>query len=198
MTTGVLGMPAPGSKRAPEFDLQNSEKLKEFLEEFEELAERHGLTTKEKTKMVVKYVDKETKKFWKRLEGYGDDYVILKRKIMGVYSKTLLEDKPTVAELVKLVKKSAKGSIEDEKNLNTYYRKFWIVAADLVEADVINKKQHDEYFWKGLPQELRYAISNRLEARDPDFESDQIPEVEKAIEAGRFVLRKASARGGWG
>ena len=76
--------------------------------------------------------------------------MMLKRKIIGAYSKTLLEDKPAVAELVKLVKKSAKGSIEDEEDLDTYYRKFWIVTTDLVEADVINKKQHNEYFWKGL------------------------------------------------
>jgi len=54
--------------------------------------------------------------------------------------KTLLEDKTTVAELVKLVKRSAKGRIVDEEDLDTYYRKFWIIAADLVEADVINKK----------------------------------------------------------
>jgi len=119
MATGVLGMPAPGLKQAPEFDSRNPEELKEFLEEFEELTERHGLTTKEKTKIVVKYVDKETKKFWKRLEGYRDNYAILKRKIMGAYSKTLLEDKPTVAKLVKLVKKSAKGSIHDEEDLDT-------------------------------------------------------------------------------
>jgi len=63
IATGVLGMPAPGSKHAPEFDLQNPEELKEFLEEFKELAERHRLTTKKKTKIVVKYVDKETMKF---------------------------------------------------------------------------------------------------------------------------------------
>ena len=56
-------MPAPGSRCAPEFDSRNLEELKEFLEEFEKLAKRHGLTTKEKAKMVVKYVDKETKKF---------------------------------------------------------------------------------------------------------------------------------------
>jgi len=124
--------------------------------------------------------------------------MMLKRKIMGAYSKTLLEDKLTVAKLVKLVKKSAKGSIEDEEDLDTYYRKFWIVTADLVEADVINKKQHDKYFWKGLPRELRYAISDRLEARNPNFESNQVPEVEKAIEADCFVLRKTLARGGWG
>jgi len=90
--------------------------------------------------------------------------MILKRKIMGAYSKTLLEDKLAVAELVKLVKKLAKGSIADEEDLDMYYRKFWIVAVDLVKADIINKKQHDEYFWKGLPRELWYAISDCLEA----------------------------------
>ena len=112
MATEVLGMPVPESKQAPEFDSRNSEELKEFLEEFEELAKRHGLTTKEKTKMVVKYVNKETKKFWKRLEGYRDNYGKLKRKIMGAYSKTFLENKPTVAELVKLVKNQQKGALQ--------------------------------------------------------------------------------------
>jgi len=124
--------------------------------------------------------------------------MISKRKIIGAYSKTLLEDKLTVAELVKLVKKLAKESIADEEDLDTYYRKFWIVVADLVEADIINKKQHDKYFWKGLPRELQYAISHCPKARDADFKSNQVPEVEKAMEAGCFVLRKAAARGGWG
>ena len=76
MATGVLGMPAPGSRRAPEFDLRNPEELKKFLEEFEELAERHGLMTKEKTKMVVKYIDKETKKFCVIFRKY-DNYLII-------------------------------------------------------------------------------------------------------------------------
>ena len=110
--------------------------------------------------------------------------------------KTLLEDKMTVAELVKLVKRSAKGRIADEENLDMYYRKFWIIAANLVEADVINKKQHDEYFWKELPRELQYAISDCLEVQDANFKSDQVPEMEKTIEAEWFVLRKAVARGG--
>jgi len=66
-----------------------------------------------------------------------------------------------------------------------------------VEAEVINKKQHNEYFWKGLPCNLRYAIGDCLEARDADFESNQIPVVKRAMEARRFVLRKAATRGGW-
>jgi len=63
MATEVLGMPAPGSRRALDFDSRNLEELKEFLEEFEELAEKFGLTMREKAKIVVKYVDKETKQF---------------------------------------------------------------------------------------------------------------------------------------
>jgi len=75
MVTGVLGMLVPGSRRAPDFGSRNPEELKEFLEEFEELAEKFGLTMREKAKMVVKYANKETKQFWKKLEGYGDDYI---------------------------------------------------------------------------------------------------------------------------
>jgi len=85
MATEVLGMPALGPRRAPDFDSRNPEELKEFLEEFEELAEKFGLMMREKAKMVVKYTDKEIKQFWKRLEGYGDDYVKLKRKIIEAY-----------------------------------------------------------------------------------------------------------------
>jgi len=62
-TTGVLGMSVPRSRWAPDFDLCNPKDLKEFLEEFEELVERCRLMEREKAKMVVKYVDKETKKF---------------------------------------------------------------------------------------------------------------------------------------
>jgi len=53
MATEVLGMPAPGSRRAPDFDSRNLEELKEFLKEFEELAEKFGLTMREKAKIVV-------------------------------------------------------------------------------------------------------------------------------------------------
>ena len=95
-------------------------------------------------------MDKEMKKFWKRLEGYGNNYATLKRKIVGAYLKTLLENKLIVAQLVKLVKKSARDVIEDEKDLDTYYWKSWIVATNLVEANIINVRQYNKYFWKQL------------------------------------------------
>jgi len=58
----------------------------------------------------------------------------------------------------------------------------------------LTKKQHNKYFWKGLLCNLRYAISNHLEARDADFESDQIPGLERAMEAGQFVKESSYKR----
>jgi len=121
----------------------------------------------------------------------------LKKKIIGAYSKNFSEDKPIIAELIKLVKKSAKGTIEDKEDLGTYYRKFRNIAADLVEEEIINKRQHDKYFWKRLSCELCYAIYNHLKAQDSDFECDQVPKVEMVMKAGYFVLRKAAARRRW-
>jgi len=56
------------------------------------------------------------------------------------YSKNFLEDELIIAKLIKLVKKSAKGTIEDKKDLDTYYKKFRNIVTDLVEEKIINKK----------------------------------------------------------
>ena len=78
--TRILEMSASRFRRALNFDFWNSEGFKEFFKEFKELADKCGLIKKEKAKTVVKYIDKEIKKFWKRLEGYGENYRILKEK----------------------------------------------------------------------------------------------------------------------
>jgi len=77
--------------------------------------------------------------------------------------KTVLEDKPKITQLVKLVKKSTKDIIGNKENLDAHYWRFWIMVADLIKADIINKKQYSEYFWKRLSHNLCYAISNHLE-----------------------------------
>jgi len=65
---------------------------------------------------------------------------------MEAYSKNFLEDEPIMAELIKLVKKSVKGTIENKEDLDIYYRKFRNIAVDLVEEEIINERQHDKYF----------------------------------------------------
>ncbi|KXN91863.1 hypothetical protein AN958_11543 [Leucoagaricus sp. SymC.cos] len=183
-------MPTPGSRHAPDFNSKDPEELKEFLEKFEELAKSCCLIEKEKAKVVVKYVDKEMKAYWKRMEGYDKEWGKLKDVILDGYLTLSLDSgKPTVAQLVKIMKSYKKGKIEDEEELDTYCHKFWIIVSDLVEAKVIDEKWRDEYFWKGLPRKL-------LASCNASFESEDVPSMKDAIKAGGFVLRRAVARGG--
>jgi hypothetical protein len=76
-------MPPVGGKHAPAFDGSEPRELNEFFEEFERLATRCGLDAAEKSKMVVKYVDLETRRLWKAMDGYGQDYNLMKTDILA-------------------------------------------------------------------------------------------------------------------
>ncbi|KAF8805970.1 hypothetical protein BYT27DRAFT_7257754 [Phlegmacium glaucopus] len=93
MVKGTKAMPDPGSRRAPDYDLDYPDELEEFLEDFEELAWKYELTSREMSKIVVKYVDRKTKTAWKRLEGYDESYKLLKKKIIKMYHKNKRESK---------------------------------------------------------------------------------------------------------
>jgi len=82
---GISAMPTPGSKRAPLFE-GDVEELLDFFVEFEELAGDCQLKDQEKVKMVVRYVTKEIKRFWKSLEGYKTGkFEDLKKSVMAEY-----------------------------------------------------------------------------------------------------------------
>ncbi|KAF8802581.1 hypothetical protein BYT27DRAFT_7260188 [Phlegmacium glaucopus] len=137
-TKGVAGMPTPGSARAPDFNLKYLTELKDFFQEFEEHTAACGLDKVEKARIVVRYMDGVTKRFWRSLEGYEEDYEVLKEKILSSYLTTQLGEKYTTNELVKFVTKSANGVIDEETDLNAYYRQFWPVASYLVKNKRIN------------------------------------------------------------
>ncbi|THV04530.1 hypothetical protein K435DRAFT_835349 [Dendrothele bispora CBS 962.96] len=61
-------MPTPGLLKAPSFSGDTAD-LKEFFEDFEELTKECELGEEEKVRGVVKYADKEVRKFWKTLKG---------------------------------------------------------------------------------------------------------------------------------
>jgi hypothetical protein len=78
---GISAMPGPGSSKAPSFNGETADLL-EFLELFDDLATSSALTDEEKCKMVVRYADQDTKRFWVTLGGYASkDYAVLKNNI---------------------------------------------------------------------------------------------------------------------
>jgi hypothetical protein len=130
----ILPMPVPKLKKALKFKVKCLEDLKLFLEEFEAAAMHCKLTEKEKSKEVVKYADKESKEFWKGLEGYDDDFMVLKDKILSLYSKEHVDNMLMVQKLKKYVKKTFCYCMYKEEELDTYYTKFHTWSKCLITA----------------------------------------------------------------
>ncbi|THU86905.1 hypothetical protein K435DRAFT_618291, partial [Dendrothele bispora CBS 962.96] len=124
-------MPTPGSLKAPSFSGDTAD-LKEFFEDFEELVKGCELSEEEKVRGVVKYAEKEVRKFWKTLKGYEEKkWIELKQQIMDAYPGSGKGHRYTVAYLSKLVSWQSKQRITSESHLLTYYHKFRPVAQAL-------------------------------------------------------------------
>jgi hypothetical protein len=117
-------MPGPGSSKAPSFNGETSELL-EFLELFEDLASSCGLTDADKCKMVVRYVNLETKRFWVTLTGYeSKDFGTFKANIIGQYPGAAKGARYTIRDLERVILNSAESDVSTETELVQYYRQF--------------------------------------------------------------------------
>ncbi|KAJ3737839.1 hypothetical protein DFJ43DRAFT_978461, partial [Lentinula guzmanii] len=125
-------MPAPGSSKAPTKFTGEAQDLKDFIEEFEDCANVQELTDEEKVKMVIKYTDRETMRYWKTLDAYA-------RKNWGALKKDLLEAYPgaekghrfSVLGLRKLAQRQARKRIASENDLVKYYQQFQVMSTAL-------------------------------------------------------------------
>lgn len=181
-------MPGPGSSKAPSFKGETADLL-EFLELFEDLATSCALTDTEKCKMVVRYVDQDTKRFWVTLGGYASkDYAVLKTNILAQYPGASMGVHYTIRDLERIVLNTADSDISTETELLHYYRQFRPVAVWLEANSKISARERDWYFWQGLPQSARRAIDRRLELKETNYTRNEATDFEKVLEAGRFVF----------
>ncbi|KIJ65376.1 hypothetical protein HYDPIDRAFT_167090 [Hydnomerulius pinastri MD-312] len=185
---GINAMPAPTSNKVPSFDGGTSELL-EFFDYFEDLASACSLTDADKCKVIVRYVDKTTKRFWITLTGYENhDYKTFKDSILAQYPGAKKGIKYNRRDLELVVESPSNEDISTETEIHHYYRKFRPVAVWLVANKKISTHERDQYFWQGLPVSVRRSIDRRLELKNADYSRDEPTDYENVLEAGRFVL----------
>jgi hypothetical protein len=148
----------PNSSKVPLFNSETSELL-EFFEVFEDLASTYGLTSTDKCKSLVHYVDRQTKHFWITLMGFeSHEYGTFKKNILSQYPGASKGQRYTVCELERIVVNQADSDINTEKELMHYYSQFRAVAVWLVSNGKISGHDLDKYFWQGLPVQARRQI----------------------------------------
>ena len=106
-----------------------------FLWEYEELANGHGLTEQQKVDWVIRYVDRSQRDLWKSLDGYAaSDWVDLCNELQGMYLETPLERKYSKRKLSDFVNQTSKVRINEEKDVLNYFRQFNLLSKLLVDS----------------------------------------------------------------
>ncbi|KAG2338996.1 hypothetical protein BDR05DRAFT_1040499, partial [Suillus weaverae] len=99
-----------------------------------------ALSEADKCKMIVRYVNRETKRFWLTLTGYeSQDYALFKASILAQYSGADKGQRYSIRDLERIVISYADNDISTETELLQYYRQFrpvahWLVANSKISA----------------------------------------------------------------
>jgi hypothetical protein len=196
-------MPTPRSKLAPYFTGDIEEPIGEFLQEYEELADSNGLTSRQKVETVVRYVNPTERDLWRSLPGYTrrdwDDLCDDLREEyvdptpQGRYSKQKLQD---------FASRTARTLMADEQAVLKYYRSFNKLSKPLLDSGRITQGERDATFWCGFHPEDRKALRERLIAKQPDkprgqaFDYKDVLKIARAIFSGDddFLLQEPPPR----
>ena len=156
---GPAAMPSVRSQLAPLFSGDIEEPIEEFLQEYDELADSHGLNSRQKVETIIRYVDPSQCDIWRSLEGFinrdwddlchdlNDEYV--DPTPQGCYSKQKLQD---------LASKTAALQMEDEGDVLKYYRDFNRLSKPLLNVGRITIGKWNTTFWRGFHPDDREAL----------------------------------------
>ena len=184
-TTGGTGvMPTPQSNDAPYFSGKHDESLTDFLHEFDNLTNNHGLTGTQKTEAVLCYVLVGTWKFWKTLNGYiQNDWTALHTKLEKLYQDTADSNCYTRVDLQDFARISVQTRIWDEDDLVLYYRCFHQIASPLHIATQISDKEQNTDFFNGFHLKDHNIIYDRCFTIDPTCPRNCMPTLEDTYKA---------------
>jgi hypothetical protein len=167
--TGPAAMLAALSHHVPYFSGEGGESLDDFLCEYEELADGHGLTECQKVDWVIRYMACSQQDLWKSMEGFMiSDWNDLCNELRGTYLEAPLEHRYSKRKLSDFVNRTSKVRISEEKDVLDYYQQFCLLSKILVDTCHLDTEGRNKYFWLGFHQEDREALKERLFAKFPD------------------------------
>ena len=117
------------------------------------------MTDSEKVKGVVKELDdRKVRDLWKTMDDYDErDYMEFKGSVLEYYLGT----KKTATYLLEQLEEFIYDSQDQRltlRHLSNYQFHFTSIALWLKDNDVISTDELHEYFWSGLPKDIRRLI----------------------------------------
>jgi hypothetical protein len=177
--------------------------IKDFLQEYKELADSYRLTSRQKVETVIRYVAQSQRDIWKSLEGFiNRDWDDLCRDLRDEYVDPTPQGRYSKQKLQDYTNKRARRPIEDEEDMLKYYRIFNRLSKSLLDSDRITTGEWNTAFWRGFHPDDRKALHERLIAKKPDmprgraFDYKDVLSIARAIFSGDddFYLQEQPSR----
>ena len=188
-------MPAAKSRRAPRFTGQDDEILSEFLQEYEDLADRNGLTERQKVEKIIRYIPRSLRKLWVILPGYRvANWWRFRTELENLYPDIAAQTRCTRQDLAKFVELSARSLIHDENDVMRYYRHFLTIALPLVNDRKITSYEFNAEFFRGfhiddqdiIAEQVFFRINPRHPVNEPFDVQDVVEAARQYFAADRF------------
>ena len=122
---GVTAMPSIRSKLAPRFLGDIEQPIEDFLEEYERLTDRYGLTGPQKVETVIWYVDHSQRHIWQHLPGFlNRDWDAVCNELCEEYITPTPEGQFSRQKLVKFANTYAQKCMGDKTDVINYQQQF--------------------------------------------------------------------------
>ena len=182
-------MPSARSRLAPHFSGDIDHPIEEFLQEYEELVDIHGLTEAQKGTTVIRYVDTSQRHIWRSLPGFIDqDWIDLCDQLREEYVSPTAESKFSKQKLVKFVDKSARKRMRDEADVISYHRQFNASSKVLLDTGRVTTFELNAIYWRGFHPDDQRALHERLIAKQPERQRGRAFEIKDVFKIARAIF----------
>ena len=182
-------MPSKQSKLAPFYSGEVEHPIEDFLDEYEELADKCGLTGPQKVETVIRYVDRSQRHVWQALPGYTDrNWDDFRDELCEEYVNPTTEGQFSKQKLLDFANKYAQKRMSDETDVINYQRKFNSLSKTLLELGRITKGEYNAIFWRGFHLEDQQELHERLIAKHPDKPKGQAFSIKEVLKIARAVF----------
>jgi hypothetical protein len=173
----------------PHFTGDIDHPIEEFLQEYEELADIHGLSEAQKVTTVIQYIDNSQRHIWRSLAGFiNQDWLDLCNQLHEEYVSPTTESKFSKQKFVKFVDKSAWKCIRDEANIISYHCQFNASSKVLLDTSRVTTFELNTIYWRGFHPDNQHALYECLIAKQPERQRGRTFEIKDIFKIARAIF----------
>jgi hypothetical protein len=148
---GIAAMPSVRSKLTPHFLGNIEQPIEDFLEEYERLTDRYGLTIPQKVETVIQYVDRSQRHIWQHLPGFlNRDWDAFCDELHEEYVTSTPKGQYSRQKLIEFANTYAWKHMGDETDVINYQRQFNTQSKVLLNSGRMTEREHNAIFWRGF------------------------------------------------